>query len=166
MSDGNYKWWTAYDIDDEHWNGPFDTREEAIAKGKVEYGPAGFAICEADKAIYSFGGMFDDISDDELRAAEINIAYVDDLLQRWSESESAIGDAGWHDDGISDGAKIELSERLSAIQSRPLSHPGQLSDDMSRCFEEWAEENRHDFGEVYLFGTQRALETVPSEAVH
>lgn len=54
MGDKNYKWWVGYAEDAEIFQGPHDTREDAIAAGHDEY-PAGeyesFYVCEADKAV-------------------------------------------------------------------------------------------------------------------
>ena len=44
-------WWHTRH-EDERWNGPYKTREDAIAGGRVEYGADNFEICEAEQGMY------------------------------------------------------------------------------------------------------------------
>jgi hypothetical protein len=49
--DGNFKWWWGEGEYPEEYNGPFDSREEAIADARDNdvHIDTGFTICEADK---------------------------------------------------------------------------------------------------------------------
>lgn len=41
------RWW--YTQDEERWNGPCETRAEAVAEGRGEYDDEGFMVCEAEQ---------------------------------------------------------------------------------------------------------------------
>jgi hypothetical protein len=43
-------WW--YSQDEERWNGPCDTRAEAVAEGRGEWDGEAFAVCEAEQGPY------------------------------------------------------------------------------------------------------------------
>lgn len=166
MSDGNFKWWYAGYEDSEHWVGPKDSREAAITAGRAEYGAGEtFWICEADKAEYSFSGLFDGDDDHELAAETltIDLDYVDSLLTRWSENEEAMGEDGWEDDGLTEEDKAGLLAALIKAQATDSPDPENTApraDAMSNAFEEWAETRRADFGEVYMFGRVRRSEKI------
>lgn len=52
MGDGNFQWWAATGQDPESYDGPFSTREEAVAQMMAEDGrECGYTVIEADKAI-------------------------------------------------------------------------------------------------------------------
>lgn len=50
MGDKNYKWYHGYAEDTEVFSGPFDSKEDAIAEGRVSYDDD-FYVCEADKSV-------------------------------------------------------------------------------------------------------------------
>ncbi len=163
-TDGVYKWYVALDEESERWNGPYDTREEAINVGRDEYDGDPFCICESDKALYDFGGMFCDIND--ITAAELDIYAPDftyDLLTRWSENEEHMGEDGWEHDDLSDDDHEALRVALSEAQKTPSPNPeteGVRADAMSEAFEKWANERREKFGPVFWFGHQRVIENI------
>ena len=50
-------WW--YTQDEEWWNGPCETREDAIADGREDYGADNFEICEAEQGMYGTPRFYD-----------------------------------------------------------------------------------------------------------
>jgi len=68
-------WW--YSFDDERFQGPFDTREAAIAEGEDYYDPDGFYICQATQSA-------------TLRLADF--IEVDDLIERANDCAYDLGD--------------------------------------------------------------------------
>jgi len=53
MGDKNYKWWTADAEDAEIFQGPYDTRAQAIDTGTEYYEGEPFFVTEADKSVMS-----------------------------------------------------------------------------------------------------------------
>lgn len=54
----NAQWWWSHD--DERFDGPFNTREAAIAEAEVSFGTDdGFYICQATKSAEKLSGHFD-----------------------------------------------------------------------------------------------------------
>lgn len=51
MGDKNFKWWAADSEDAEIFQGPYDSREEAIQVGKTDFDGADFYVVEADKSV-------------------------------------------------------------------------------------------------------------------
>lgn len=49
--DGIFRWYYGQGIEPDSYNGPCDTREEAIEEGRDTYGDDGYSICEADKMV-------------------------------------------------------------------------------------------------------------------
>lgn len=55
MSDNTFEWWAAIGGEPEMYDGPFSSREDAIAQMEDEDGEIyGFTVCEADKQVLSF----------------------------------------------------------------------------------------------------------------
>lgn len=51
MGDKNYKWYVAGSVDAEYFTSQSDTREDALAQAKSEYGDDPFVLIEADKSV-------------------------------------------------------------------------------------------------------------------
>ncbi|WP_025593832.1 hypothetical protein [Agrobacterium tumefaciens] len=51
MGDKNYKWYVAGSVDAEYFTSQSDTRAEALAQAKSEYGDDPFVLIEADKSV-------------------------------------------------------------------------------------------------------------------
>ncbi|POO54359.1 hypothetical protein CPJ18_02355 [Agrobacterium rosae] len=51
MGDRNYKWYVAGSVDAEIFTSQSDTREDALAQAKSEYGDDPFVLIEADKSV-------------------------------------------------------------------------------------------------------------------
>ena len=76
MGDKNFKWWTGPGKESESYYGPFDTREDAIAKAQAEWPDGGYTILEADKAVLSF---------DMFAADRLLEDFEEHNLECWSE---------------------------------------------------------------------------------
>ena len=73
MGDNNFKWWWAIGTSQpESYNGPCDTREQAIAEAQADDGNVhGFVIVEADRSvpdckIFDAGRMLEDYDEHNL----------------------------------------------------------------------------------------------------
>jgi hypothetical protein len=53
MGDKNFKWWVADSEDAEVFQGPYDSREEAIRVGEGDFEGEPFYVVEADKTVMS-----------------------------------------------------------------------------------------------------------------
>lgn len=53
MGDKNFKWWAADSEDAEIFQGPYDSREEAIQVGETDFDGESFYVVEADKSVMS-----------------------------------------------------------------------------------------------------------------
>lgn len=51
MGDKNYKWYVAGSVDAEYFTSQSDTRDEALAQARSEYGDDPFVLIEADKSV-------------------------------------------------------------------------------------------------------------------
>jgi hypothetical protein len=51
VGDKNFKWWAADSEDSEVYQGPYETREEAIQVGETDFDGEPFYITEADKSV-------------------------------------------------------------------------------------------------------------------
>lgn len=162
MSDGNFKWWRAGFEDSEAWYGPHDTRDQAIAAGKADYGEDNFWICEADKAEFNFTGLFDGDFDGDLARDKQKID-ADFVLTIWAETDEGIGEDGWDDGDFSEEDIAVLDAALKAAQLTPSPSPDTTSpraDALSKAFANWAEPRRKKFGDVYMFGKVRVSEQI------
>jgi hypothetical protein len=69
----NWRWWIS--TDEERYQGPYDSREEAIAVGTDDYGGDAFHICEATQGMLNLRPFWaDDIYD---RLQDVNEERVD-----------------------------------------------------------------------------------------
>jgi|GEM_PF-2403113 len=166
MSDGNFKWWFTLYEDGEYWDGPYDTRDSAIIAGHDVYGEAEpFYICEADKALYSFTGLFDGDYDDDLAPA-LMVIDADYVLERWAETDQAINKDGWEEGDFTADDLEALTNALHAAQLTPSPNPDSSrprADALSMAFQNWAEPRRVKFGAVFVFGKVRNHEKVEGQ---
>lgn len=65
------QWW--YSQDEERWNGPCDSREEAIAVGRGDYGDESFMVMDAEQGYYDL---------------TINSSQILELIEEQNEDES------------------------------------------------------------------------------
>lgn len=88
MGDRNYKWYVASSVDAEYFTSQSDTREDALAQAKSEYGDDPFVLIEADKSVVKPNFNSDNI------VSEI----IEDLAENNSECWGDDGDEGaWGD---------------------------------------------------------------------
>lgn len=113
-----FKWFCAQHSDSESWHGAFDSRDEAVAEGLLNY-DIGFWIVEANKAvpsahIFDAGSVLEDFEESNVECwgedgAEINYngnnpdevsaskrleQYLGDALAKWLKEEG-VGQIGW-----------------------------------------------------------------------
>jgi len=80
MGDGNFQWWAAWGRDPERYQGPFASREEAVAQMLAEDGKeVGYTVVEADKAV-----------------ARSDIIDADYVFERYDECNEEC----WGEDGL------------------------------------------------------------------
>lgn len=121
MTKGNgvFKWWMALYEDDEHYHGPYDTREEVISAGILEFGDdednGRFHIMECDKSVVVYGGI------DE-----------DDLALTIGESIAEANEMCWGEDGW-DGAWSEAQTKALG-QALKFTIAGWLQDNPARTW--------------------------------
>jgi hypothetical protein len=95
-------WYHAAAVDAEFWFGPSDTRDSAIAKGRVHYGPVRFWIAEGKP----FGN--------DLEVFDPDVAVVVDSFDRINEEN--FGEDGQGGPVHWDAAACaDLSRRLNAV---------------------------------------------------
>lgn len=109
MGDKNFKWWVGVGKEAECYYGPYDTREDAIGRGRAEWPQGHFTIYEADKAVISFD-MF----------------AADDLLERFEEHNLEC----WGQDGMDVCLTSEQQRSLEKHMAAALKGWLEASDEM------------------------------------
>lgn len=97
MGDRNYKWYVAGSVDAEISTSQSDTREDALAQAKSEYGDDPFVLIEADKSVVKPNFDADNI--------------VSKIIEELAENNSDC----WGDDG-DEGAWGDTSSLERAIE--------------------------------------------------
>lgn len=119
-------WW--YSQDDERWNGPCDSRQEAIEKGRAYYRGEQFMVCEAETAplnlrltadtiLEMFDGQNEDNVDPDCDPLFCNLS-----MEARSDLERAVNVAisGWIEKYEIDtkGYRFEWSDNQESIGSQ------------------------------------------------
>lgn len=113
MGDKNFKWWAADSEGAEIYQGPYDSREEAIQVGETDFDGEPFYIVEADKTVMS------GYVDGEAYAEQI----MDDLCER---NEECFGEDGPDDPWSAyDNPQRALGNAIeAAVKEWLAAHPG------------------------------------------
>jgi len=88
------QWW--YSQDEERWNGPCETREEAISEGRGEYDDEGFMVMEAEQGDYDLSisaeRIFDFLADrnEELTDPDDGAVFSDAKPEQKRDLEKAM----------------------------------------------------------------------------
>jgi hypothetical protein len=160
MGDNNFKWWCAEYRDADWWQGPYDSREEAIGAGQGEYEGANFWICEADKMALNISGLFDQYTDNDLSPENylLDPATVFELFD--GQNEDCWGEDGPEYINTSGNAEDELMEALRAAQASP--HGREFN--MSEAFKQWCLSHPDALPTAWSFGNVRNHEEIPRSA--
>lgn len=80
-------WWHAVSEDSEFLYGPHDTREAAVAAGRVEYGGEAFAVCEGERFKNRHDIFDDDYLADRFNDANEDYAGEENASEKWEQPQ-------------------------------------------------------------------------------